>query len=690
MPGVEWNTDGTRVFETGIDRGMLYVGSLPGVPWNGLLKVSESPTGGMAQEFFIDGEKFAATSGLEEYSATIQALSFPSEFAVCAGRVRLSKGLYAGSQSCQPFGFTYRTLIGDDINGIDAGYKIHIVYNAVARISDFTHQTLSDNTSATPYSFVIISVPEPVSGPHKPSSHIVLDSRRIEPVLLSFIEDNLYGSDSITPRLPSPDELLSILAGGVNTGHIRMKKMRISGTGTGKGIITGVVTMKKMTLSGSVTATHIGRVGVFNGAAMKLADFNAQNALWQTWTGHPIKVTRVYLTTNPQYSTSMQQMVAAGTKMCISLHPPYNPVSATERTNIGNFCQTLRNAGAIFNIAIWTEPYLEGLTAQQYKDAVAYYGPTIRQYCPLVFCTSGTGVNHNNENNFYPGDDQVDECATDAYINANSYHTLDLAAYPANNAVPPKPFSVWEFNGSTDEYNGSSEANITLFFQDIVQEFMAARKASGLPPGDIILFNGDGQNSGYRNWLGCGATPNAGFEGGQANWVTAGNCTKALTSTYKKSGSQSVIMSCNVTGPAVMQIADALATSIDTQGLPCVAGDKIWGFAHFYPVSITRNVRVSIGFYDAAKAALPTTTGTAMLEQSGLWTRPVVLATAPTGAAYCRILPGVEGSYNGDQHAVDDVSYGVVPASANLSQIEFAWDYRLPLWTAIYDELNQG
>jgi hypothetical protein len=199
------------LFQTGVDRGMLYVGTSIAVPWSGLASVTEAPTGGAAQDYFLDGRKILSVSSAEEFTAKIEAFASPLEFAICAGRVEISPALYVADQPRQSFNFSYRTLIGNDVDGIDYAYKVHLVYNALAQISDFTHGTTSDKSSVVTNSWSITTTPVVVTG-FLPASHFVADSRLIDPTILGQLEDILYGSDATDPRFPSAQEFLTLLS----------------------------------------------------------------------------------------------------------------------------------------------------------------------------------------------------------------------------------------------------------------------------------------------------------------------------------------------------------------------------------------------------------------------------------------------------------------------------------------------
>jgi hypothetical protein len=210
MPTLTWDVQGTRLYFTGVDRGMLYVGDDVAVPWPGLTAVTENPSGGDPQPFYLDGTKILNTSAGEDFAATIESLGAPDEFAPCAGRVHLSTGLYAANQVPKTFSFSYRTLIGNDLSGIEYGYKLHVVYNATAKIADYVHTTNSDSPSVKTYSFDITTVPVTVDG-YRPTSHFVFDTRYVNDFVVARLEQILYGDDTHDPRLPTPEELVTLL-----------------------------------------------------------------------------------------------------------------------------------------------------------------------------------------------------------------------------------------------------------------------------------------------------------------------------------------------------------------------------------------------------------------------------------------------------------------------------------------------
>lgn len=209
MARLSWNDSGTRLYETGVDHGVLYLPNEIGVPWAGLVSVTENPTGGETKPVYYDGIKISNFAGAEEFEATIEAYQCPPEFAICEGNVPIQNGLFITQQPRARFSFTYRTLIGNDTQGTDAGYKIHIVYNALASSTGKTHATLSDSTEATTFSWDITSTPPIVAG-FRPTAHFVVDTRYTLPETLVVLEDILYGSDAADPYLPSAEELYDL------------------------------------------------------------------------------------------------------------------------------------------------------------------------------------------------------------------------------------------------------------------------------------------------------------------------------------------------------------------------------------------------------------------------------------------------------------------------------------------------
>lgn len=210
MTKIVWNAVGSRFYEAGLDRGVLYLDGQVGIPWSGLTGVTESPTGGDAKPFYLDGVKYLNLSTVEEFEATITAFTYPVEFSACDGSARARAGLFLGQQRKASFGLCYRTRVGNDLEGNDHAYKLHLIYNALVSPSERNFGTLGGNNDISDFSWKITTKSLAFPG-YKPTSHLVLDSRFIEPITLSKIEEKLYGSDSVNAHLPSFAELLAQL-----------------------------------------------------------------------------------------------------------------------------------------------------------------------------------------------------------------------------------------------------------------------------------------------------------------------------------------------------------------------------------------------------------------------------------------------------------------------------------------------
>lgn len=201
MTRLEWGAPGTREFETGVDRGVLYLSGQAGVPWTGLTSVDVSPEGGGTKTYYLDGEMYLLVSTREEFGATINALTFPPEFAECDGTRQHRNGLKLTQQRRKPFGFSWRTMVGNDINP-EAGYIIHLVYNAVAEPASRSHETKTDTVDPTPFGWSIKAKPPVVPG-YRRTAHIQIDSRTTDPNVLGLVEEALYGTDEEAPYLPT-------------------------------------------------------------------------------------------------------------------------------------------------------------------------------------------------------------------------------------------------------------------------------------------------------------------------------------------------------------------------------------------------------------------------------------------------------------------------------------------------------
>jgi hypothetical protein len=204
-----WAAIGERFFEAGIDRGVLYLNGHEGVPWDGLISVTQFPTGGEVTPYYVDGIKYLNAVSAEEFEATIEAYTYPDEFAKCDVSARIANGLYAGQQRKQSFGLCYRSKIGNDVDGVDHAYKIHLVYNALAAPTERIYHTLTDSTDPDNFSWKIVTKPPTFIG-YKQSAHFMIDSREVPTGLLTEIENILYGAAGTPPRLPDVTELISL------------------------------------------------------------------------------------------------------------------------------------------------------------------------------------------------------------------------------------------------------------------------------------------------------------------------------------------------------------------------------------------------------------------------------------------------------------------------------------------------
>lgn len=215
MPRLEWDKVGERLYETGVDQGVLYVqdetGAYPeGVAWSGLRSVSESPSGAEPSPLYADNIKYLNLLSNEEFAATIGAYYSPEEFDACDGTATLTKGVTVGQQKRKTFGLCYRTKIGNDIDGDDHGYKIKIIYGALAKPSKKEYQTVNNDPSAIELSWEVSTTPVKVTG-MKPTATLEIDSTKIEPAKLKALEDVLYGTGENKARLPLPDEIKTLV-----------------------------------------------------------------------------------------------------------------------------------------------------------------------------------------------------------------------------------------------------------------------------------------------------------------------------------------------------------------------------------------------------------------------------------------------------------------------------------------------
>lgn len=215
MSKLVWDKTGERFYETGVKNGVLYPqaegGTYPkGVPWNGLTAVTESPSGAEATPLYADDIKYLNLMSAEEFGATIEAYTYPDEFAECDGSASLAKGVSIGQQKRKTFGLAYKTVLGNDVDNNDYGYKLHIIYGATASPSEKAYATINDSPEAITFSWEVTTTPVNVTG-FKPTSSIVIDSTKANPAKLAALEAKLFGDDSSEAMLPLPDEIATLM-----------------------------------------------------------------------------------------------------------------------------------------------------------------------------------------------------------------------------------------------------------------------------------------------------------------------------------------------------------------------------------------------------------------------------------------------------------------------------------------------
>ena len=216
MAKLVWDQTGERIYETGVRQGVLYpiqTGGLYslGVAWNGLTAVTETPSGAESTALYADDIKYLNLMSAEEFGGTIEAYTYPDEFKQCNGEADLADGVSIGQQARKIFGMCYRTTIGNDVDGNDHGYKLHLVYGAQASVSEKAYATINDSPEAITFSWEFSTTPVNVEG-HKPTSIITIDSTKCDKTKLAALEAVLYGSENAEPRLPLPDEIKELMA----------------------------------------------------------------------------------------------------------------------------------------------------------------------------------------------------------------------------------------------------------------------------------------------------------------------------------------------------------------------------------------------------------------------------------------------------------------------------------------------
>ena len=226
MSKLVWDKTGERYYETGVKNGVLYPiqpnGTYSkGVAWNGLTAVTESPSGAENTPLYADDIKYLNLVSAEEFGATVEAYTYPDEFAECDGSASIADGVMIGQQARKIFGMSYKTTVGNDVDGNSHGYKLHLIYGATASPSEKAYATINDSPEAITFSWEIATTPVNVTG-FKPTASLVIDSTKADPAKLASLEEILYGkdptgeglSDGVDPRLPLPDEIATIMTTG--------------------------------------------------------------------------------------------------------------------------------------------------------------------------------------------------------------------------------------------------------------------------------------------------------------------------------------------------------------------------------------------------------------------------------------------------------------------------------------------
>lgn len=225
MSKIVWDKTGDHLYETGVKQGVIYPQSTggaysKGVAWNGLTAVTESPSGAEATALYADDIKYLNLLSVEEFGATVEAYTYPDEFAECDGSAEIATGVSIGQQKRKAFGMCYKTTLGNDVDGNEHGYKLHIIYGAMAAPSEKGYATINDSPEAITFSWELTTTPVSVTGA-KPTASLVIDSTKANPTKLKALEDILYGKDgtgdggtigAVDPRLPLPDEIAELMA----------------------------------------------------------------------------------------------------------------------------------------------------------------------------------------------------------------------------------------------------------------------------------------------------------------------------------------------------------------------------------------------------------------------------------------------------------------------------------------------
>lgn len=224
MAKLVWDATAQRLYETGVSNGVIYPlesnGSYgTGVAWNGLTGVTESPSGADTTDLWADNIKYLSLRAAEQFGATIEAYMYPDEFAVIDGTASPANGVYIGQQARKAFGFCYKTVVGNDVDFEDYGYKLHLIYNATVSPSEKAYATINDSPEAITFSWELSTTPVNITGyNYKPTACITIDSKKVDPDVLADLEDILYGTASEDATLPTPGQVIAMFAPSGATG----------------------------------------------------------------------------------------------------------------------------------------------------------------------------------------------------------------------------------------------------------------------------------------------------------------------------------------------------------------------------------------------------------------------------------------------------------------------------------------
>ena len=218
MVALAWHETGDKQYELGVDKGVFYPLNATtsaydnAYAWNGLISVTESPSGAEVTKNYADNDVYMSLMSAEEFAATVEAYNYPDEFALVDGTAEPVPGLYVGQQPRKPFGLSYRTKVGNDSKGMDAGYKIHLIYNAMAAPSEKAYSTVNDSPEATTFSWELSTTPINAGDVLKSTAQLTINSLKVSAAKLKALEDILYGTTTLKARLPLPTEVIGLLS----------------------------------------------------------------------------------------------------------------------------------------------------------------------------------------------------------------------------------------------------------------------------------------------------------------------------------------------------------------------------------------------------------------------------------------------------------------------------------------------